>query len=204
MNFHSEDEAGFVVLASQMMGCKLLPVHRLDKMTSGLVVLAKNSSSANQFLELFQSRSIEKYYIAMSERKPKKKMGKVVGDMQKSRRGSWMLLRSKENPAITRFVSTPLSSGMFVFLVKPFTGKTHQIRVALKSVGSPIKGDTRYAAMEDARECDRGYLHAYALRFTLNGEKFSFQDMPNEGKLFLSDAFESQLKLWSKPEEYFK
>ena len=110
----------------------------------------------------------------------------------------------KENPAITRFVSATLSSGVFAFLIKPFTGKTHQIRVALKSVGSPIKGDTRYAAMEDAKVCDRGYLHAYALKFTLNADEYEFKDIPNEGEFFLSDEFQTQLEVWSKPEEYFK
>ncbi|WP_428737136.1 TIGR01621 family pseudouridine synthase [Sulfurimonas sp.] len=201
MNFHSEDEAGFVVLASDMLKCKLYPVHRLDKMTSGLVILAKSSKVANDFLELFESRKIEKHYLALSLRKPKKKMGKIVGDMAKSRRGSWKLLRTKQNPAITRFISKPLSSGAILFLVKPYTGKTHQIRVALKSVGSPIAGDMRYAAVEDAKELDRGYLHAYILKFDLNGESYSFKSLPDEGELFLTQECQEKIKeLYSEQE----
>ncbi len=204
MNFHSEDEAGFVVLASEMLGYKLFPVHRLDKMTSGLVILAKSSEIANTFLQLFESRKIEKYYLAISLRKPKKKMGKIVGDMQKSRRGSWKLLHTKNNPAITRFISASLNPGEKLFLVKPYTGKTHQIRVALKSVGSPIAGDERYAAAEDAKKLDRGYLHAYALKFVLNGESYSFKLPPDEGKLFLTKECQEQIMLWDNPEEFFK
>ncbi|WP_304542886.1 TIGR01621 family pseudouridine synthase [Sulfurimonas microaerophilic] len=204
MNFHSEDEAGFVVLASEMTGSKLFPVHRLDKMTSGLVILAKSSEIANAFLQLFESRKIEKYYLAISLRKPKKKMGKIVGDMQKSRRGSWKLLHTKNNPAITRFISTSLTTGEKLFLVKPYTGKTHQIRVALKSIGSPIAGDERYAAVEDAKQLDRGYLHAYALKFVLNGESYSFRFPPDEGKLFLTQECQNHIMLWEKPETFFK
>ncbi|MDH4943519.1 TIGR01621 family pseudouridine synthase [Sulfurimonas sp. C5] len=204
MNFHSEDEAGFVVLASEMLDCKLFPVHRLDKMTSGLVILAKSSEVANAFLQLFESRKIEKYYLAISLRKPKKKMGKIVGDMAKGRRGSWKLMHTKDNPAITRFISVSLNPGEKLFLVKPYTGKTHQIRVAMKSVGSPIAGDERYAAAEDAKKLDRGYLHAYALKFDLNGDSFSFKLPPDEGELFLTKECQGQIMLWDKPEEFFK
>jgi tRNA pseudouridine32 synthase / 23S rRNA pseudouridine746 synthase len=201
MNFHSEDQAGFVVLASEMLQSKLLPVHRLDKMTSGLVILAKSSEVANDFLKLFESRKIEKHYLAISLRKPKKKMGKIVGDMAKGRRGSWKLLRTKENPAITRFISTPLNDGAILFLVKPYTGKTHQIRVALKSVGAPIAGDIRYAAVEDAKDLDRGYLHAYALKFDLNGESYCFRSLPDEGELFLTQECQEKIeKLYSEQE----
>ncbi|MBD3798071.1 MAG: RNA pseudouridine synthase [Campylobacterales bacterium] len=204
MNFHSEDEAGFVVIASKMLGCKLYPVHRLDKMTSGLVILAKSPEIANEFLKLFETRSIEKYYLAISLRKPKKKMGKIVGDMAKSRRGSYKLLHTKQNPAITRFISTTLTTGQKLFLVKPYTGKTHQIRVALKSIGSPIAGDERYAALEDAKKLDRGYLHAFALKFTLKGKDFSFTLPPDEGELFLLQESQEQIGLWKDPEKFFK
>ncbi|MDD4950874.1 pseudouridine synthase, partial [Sulfuricurvum sp.] len=61
-NFHSEDSAGFVVQMSKQFGIPLFPVHRLDKMTSGLVILAKNSETAAQFGKMFENREIEKYY----------------------------------------------------------------------------------------------------------------------------------------------
>ena len=76
MNFHSEEEAGFVVRASEFLGIRqLYPVHRLDKITSGMVILAKSSEVADTFSKLFESRKIEKFYLAISTRKPKKKQG---------------------------------------------------------------------------------------------------------------------------------
>ena len=202
-NFHSEEEAGFVVQVSEQLGLPLFPVHRLDKMTSGLVILAKNSETAAQFGKMFENREIEKYYLAISMRKPKKKMGWIKGDMDKARRGDYKLLTTMENPAITQFVSCALRTHERGFLIKPHTGKTHQIRVALKSLGSPIAGDERYAQADIARKEDRGYLHAYALRFTLNGEQFSFVVPPDEGERFISAEMKTQLEHWSKPWEQF-
>lgn len=203
MNFHSEDEAGFVVLASEMLKCKLFPVHRLDKLTSGIVILAKSAKVANKFLTLFESRLIDKYYFAISLRKPKKKMGKIVGDMEKSRRGSYKLLHTKNNPAITRFISVSINQNQKLFLIKPYTGKTHQIRVALKSLGSPIAGDMRYAAVEDAKGLDRGYLHAYMISFVLDDDYYEFRVPPDEGEFFLTTESKEQIALWNDPKELF-
>jgi len=205
MNFHSEEEAGLVVLTKEMLGLDALyPVHRLDKMTSGLVLFAKTLEAAQQFGTLFEERKVEKYYLAISLRKPKKKQGWVKGDMKSARRGDWMLLTTINNPAVTQFVSTALRVGERAFLVKPHTGKTHQIRVALKSLGSPIAGDGRYARSEEARREERGYLHAYALRFTFEGELYTFVSEPKEGERFLSETFRATLsERWSRPWELF-
>lgn len=203
VNFHSEEEAGFVVQVSQHLGIPLFPVHRLDKMTSGLVILAKDSETAAQFGKMFENREIEKYYLAISMRKPKKKMGWIKGDMASARRGDYKLLTTMENPAITQFISCALRTHERFFLIKPHTGKTHQIRVALKSLGSPIAGDERYAQSDEARKEARGYLHAYTLRFALNNEAFEFVVLPDEGERFVSVECKNQLKLWNKPWELF-
>ncbi len=203
INFHSEDSAGFVVQMSEQFGIPLFPVHRLDKMTSGLVILAKNSETAAQFGKMFENREIEKYYLAISMRKPKKKMGWIKGDMDKARRGDYKLLSTMNNPAITQFVSCALRTHERGFLIKPHTGKTHQIRVALKSLASPIAGDERYAASDEARKEDRGYLHAYALRFTFDNETFEFVSPPDEGERFMSEECKKQLELWNQPWKQF-
>lgn len=202
-NFHSEGEAGFVVQMSERLGIPLFPVHRLDKMTSGLLILAKTPEAAAEFTRLFENRSIEKYYLAISTRKPKKKQGWIKGDMAKARRGDYKLLSTMENPAITQFISASLRSNERAFLVKPHTGKTHQIRVALKAIGSPCAGDERYAAAEEAKKEDRGYLHAYALRFTFGEETFSFVLPPEEGERFMSAEMKGRLEEWSEPWEMF-
>jgi tRNA pseudouridine32 synthase/23S rRNA pseudouridine746 synthase len=203
VNFHSEGEAGFVVQMSEQFKIPLFPVHRLDKMTSGLVILAKNSETAAQFGKMFENREIEKYYLAISIRKPKKKMGWVKADMGSARRGDYKLLPTMDNPAITQFVSCALRTHERFFLIKPHTGKTHQIRVALKSLGSPIAGDERYAQADEARKEERGYLHAYALQFRLNDEKFSFVSPPDEGERFITSECKAQLEIWDKPWEQF-
>ncbi|KKA44196.1 TIGR01621 family pseudouridine synthase [Salinivibrio sp. KP-1] len=141
---------------------KVYLVHRLDKMTSGLLLLATSSHAASVLSGLFASREIEKFYLALSAKKPRKKQGSIVGDMTKGRRGSWKLLTSKDNPARTRFTSIAGGEGRRLFLCRPYTGKTHQIRVAMKSIGSPLIGDDYYGG----EPADRGYLHAYGLQFT--------------------------------------
>jgi len=183
VNFHSEDaEFGVVVAAEKALECKLYSVHRLDKMTSGIILLAKSSSIAAQLTALFTNHSIQKYYLAISDKKPKKKQGLIKGGMEKSRRGMWKLTKQQNNVAITQFFSYSLGEGQRLFVIKPHTGKTHQIRVALKSIGSAICGDPLYA--EKLKNYDRGYLHAYQIEFNLNGDEFSFHSESQKGRLF--------------------
>lgn len=189
MSFHSEDGAGFVVILSKQQNVPLYPVHRLDKMTSGLVILAKSPSVASEFTQMFTSREIKKTYLAISMRKPRKKQGWIKGDMVKSRRGSYKLLPTSDYPAITHFTSHALRTHERLFVVTPHTGKTHQIRVVLKSIGSPIAGDMRYANSDEAKLEDRGYLHAYRLEFELYGEVYNFVNLPVDGERFRSDEF---------------
>jgi len=182
-NFHDEDEVGqglFNQVKHQLSLAELYPVHRLDKMTSGLVIMAKNLAAAQQFQQLFNTHNIKKYYLAISDKKPKKKQGLIKGDMDKSRRGSYKLLRSQNNPAITQFFSYGLNHGKRLYLLKPHSGKTHQLRVALNSISAPILGDTRYAG----NKADRGYLHAFAIKFMLAGQVYSYCCLPTEGEYF--------------------
>ncbi len=192
VNCHDEGclGAGLFNQAKQQLALKeLYPVHRLDKMTSGLVILAKNLTAAQQFQELFSQHKIEKYYLALSDKKPKKKQGLIKGDMVKSRRGTWKLLRHCENPALTQFFSYGLGSKLRLFILKPHSGKTHQLRVALNSLGTPILGDNRYGGSS----AERGYLHALAIKFTLNQQDFQYISLPNQGELFLQAATQDKL-----------
>ncbi|WP_076416987.1 TIGR01621 family pseudouridine synthase [Colwellia sp. UCD-KL20] len=199
-NFHDEGEigSGFFneVKQSLKSTSELYPVHRLDKMTSGLLIFAKNSETAKAFQQLFEQHNIQKYYLALSDKKPKKKQGLIKGDMAKSRRSAWKLLRSQENPAISQFMSFSIGRGIRLYLVKPHSGKTHQIRVALSSIGSPIIGDAVYGGSNATNKpmFDRGYLHAYALQFTLNNIQYEYIQAPSSGEIFLSAEFSEQLK----------
>lgn len=196
VSFHSEDGAGLVVQAEQALGLKLYPVHRLDKVTSGLIILAKSSPSAASLAELFASHKIEKFYLALSPSRPVKKQGWVKGDMAPARRGAWKLLTSRRNPAISYFISHGFAELPFrAFLIRPYTGKTHQIRVALKSVGAPLAGDALYQGVT----ADRVYLHALALRFSFAGQLYQYFCAPLQGQFFLQLADNALLQQWAEP-----
>ena len=177
-------------------------VHRLDTDTSGLMILARNRNATVSFATLFEQRKIEKYYIAISDNKPAKKQGHILGDMKKVRNGSYALTRENTNPAYTQFFSRSLNIESAkphrLFVLKPFTGKTHQLRVALKSLGAPIVGDKRYSKTQS----DRMYLHAWGIRFEYLGEHFQFIHAPTDGELFNSRCFKQSLAELPEPWNY--
>jgi len=195
INFHCENgEPGlFEHVKNTLKIPTLLPVHRLDKMTSGALLFAKNKTAARVLSEQFKQRQVEKFYLAISDGKPKKKQGLIKGDMIKSRRSSWKLLPSQQNPAITQFFSTSTQPGLRLFIIKPHTGKTHQIRVALKSIGAAILGDPLYHTKTD-QQIDRGYLHAYGLEFTFKGKIFRYLVAPKQGILFLDETTQTVIQ----------
>lgn len=203
ISFHSEQGPGLVVSAEQALGQPLYPVHRLDKVTSGLLLLATSAAAAAAFTELFRRRQVEKFYLALSLQKPKQKQGWVKGDMVPARRGAYKLLTTTANPALTYFISAgfdpvpaDLPAGTRLFLLKPFTGKTHQLRVALKSQSAPIAGDVLY----QGDPADRVYLHAYALCFDWQGENMQFCCPPTAGQWFSHERVRHQLEdNWAQP-----
>eukprot|EP00966_Prymnesium_polylepis_P306523 7083105-Prymnesium_polylepis.1 len=193
-------------------------VHRLDRVTSGLLMVAKSADAARDASQLLRTRRVAKYYVALSGRKPSKKQGTVQGDMTRSRRGQWMLQRSLDKPAVTCFLSAALPSvdgggastaaraeragPLRAFLLKPLTGRTHQLRVAMKSLGSPVLGDELYAAADVARLEERAYLHASALRLPAgaalcdSGEPLQVLCPPSHGSEFLTDEFRGLWRAW--------
>ena len=179
---------------------QLYLVHRLDKMTSGILLLARNAQAASELSQAFAQRQVEKFYLAIGSKKPKKKQGLVMGDMERSRRSAWKLVNSQHNPAITQFFSASAKPGERLFLCKPHTGKTHQIRVALKSVGSAIVGDPIYNAGDEA---DRGYLHAFALAFNYQQQAYQFLCDPREfgllGQKWQEAEVQAGIDAWLTP-----
>ncbi|MDO4222827.1 MAG: TIGR01621 family pseudouridine synthase [Acinetobacter sp.] len=187
-----EQEIGFTTqLAQQLAVPQLWLVHRLDKVTSGLLILARHANAAATLSQLFATHQIQKTYIALSTQKPKKKQGLIIGDMQKARRGAWKLCHSRENPAITRFHSVSCEPQLRLFILRPQTGKTHQLRVAMKSIASPILGDELY----QGDVADRTYLHAYRLQFSYLGQMIDVYDLPEHGEFFQKDTVQQQLNL---------
>lgn len=198
IGMHQEgSEAGLVRVLSEQLGEVLYPVHRLDKMTTGVLLLARSPEANRELSRQFAERATEKTYLALSDRKPAKKQGWVKGDMEKARRGSWKLTRTQHNPAVSRFYSLSLTQGLRAFAIYPLTGKTHQIRVALKSIGCPILGDDRYGGSP----ADRGYLHAWRLAFRHGGEDFQLQAPLEEGELFIENG--DAMTLWAASLTHF-
>lgn len=163
VSFHSEDGTpGIVAQCEAELGQSLWPVHRLDKVTSGVLLFATDATMAAYLSQQFAEQNTRKLYLALSDKKPSKKQGWIKGDMEKARNGSYKLLRSQNNPAVTRFAThfDDVHATRW-FLLRPYSGKTHQLRVAMKSLGAPILGDARYSGSPSTRTC----LHAWQLRF---------------------------------------
>ena len=171
-------------LAAEHPGIKFQPVHRLDKETSGLLLVAVDADHNRRLSRAFAEHAIQKTYIAITQygvgKKPKKKQGRIRGDMTASRNGNYKLLTSKNNPAITTFKSKALSERKRFVVLTPTTGKTHQLRVAMKAMAMPIVGDTRYGGSVS----DRMYLHAYRLIFELDDHRYFYQALPELGDIF--------------------
>jgi len=176
---------------------RLYPVHRLDKITSGILIFACGRKNANLLSNEFRHGRAEKYYAALSNRTPYKKKGRISGDMERGRNSTYILTRNHNHPAITFFQSFSLSKiekGLRLYVVRPKTGRTHQIRVALKSISAPILGDGLYSRFDLARKEERAYLHACALHIKLNEKHYWILDPPSGGK-FDHPEF---VKFWMK------
>jgi len=175
-------------------------VHRLDKDTSGLIVVARTQEAFEYLKKQFQTRQVKKTYLAVVYGDVKNKKGVIdlplgkLGTRQSTRiHGKHEL---NEKSAITEYEvlersDFPLApSGYTLVAVHPLTGRTHQIRVHLKSIGHPIVGDIIYApkSLREVRVSPRLLLHAQKLSFTSpEGEALAFEvDPPEDFMLALS------------------
>ncbi|WP_274571990.1 TIGR01621 family pseudouridine synthase [Neisseria leonii] len=175
VSVHSGENGSLTAAVAAAAGVpRVWLVHRLDKPTSGLLLLALNAEAAGVFGRMFAQRQVAKTYLALSPDRPKKKQGRIRGGMAKARGGAWKLTRGRDNEAVTDFHTAPFSDGLRWFVLRPQTGRTHQLRVAMKSLGSPILGDTLYGG----RAAERLFLHAAVLAFEYGGEKFVFRRLP--------------------------
>ena len=191
VSFHSEFEPGALARLRASRDAReerLRAVHRLDKGTSGTLVFAKTADAAKKLSDGFATRAIVKYYVGISGKKPKKKMGTVTGDMARARRKAYKLTNTKDNPAVTKFVSFG-AKGRRMFIFRPLTGKTHQLRVCAKSLGAPLLGDDVYSGAV----AERCYLHACAIRIPESlglGPAIQIICSPDEGEAWDLEAFE--------------
>jgi len=162
-------------------------VHRLDQDTSGIMVVAKNHQTADFLKNQFLNRTIKKKYIALVHGILKDKKGIVAKSISKSRKrgGSQTIAPiGKNREAITRYEVIKEYPDYSLVEIAPETGRTHQIRVHLASIGHPIAGDDKYKfkRQREIEGLNRQFLHAKYLKFSLpNGEiKEFYSELPEE------------------------
>tara|TARA_B100001057_G_scaffold472928_1_gene536739 strand:- start:643 stop:1506 length:864 start_codon:yes stop_codon:yes gene_type:complete len=145
-------------------------VHRLDKETSGVMIIAKNYSSAKLLTSLFRLRKIHKTYLAICHGVFKNKKGEIRGNLIKYERE-----KKITELAITNY-NVISSNNFFSFVeLKPITGRKHQLRKQLSFMGNPIVGDIKYNIIKDKNKNEKKLmLHAYKIKFMINNKKFNF------------------------------
>jgi len=173
-------------------------VHRLDLGTSGVMVIAKHIKAHERMSMLFKTRSVKKEYLALVWGCPKKVSGLI--DMpigRDSRNRLRMAITPKGKRAITRYEVLWTRNGFSLIRCRIFTGRTHQIRVHLKSLGCPVVGDKLYAPRrEGIFDSERIFLHAWRLAFPhpVTGVDVSFRSpLPEDLISVLQDIFSNKL-----------
>lgn len=191
------------------VGGELRPgiVHRLDKETSGLVLVAKSDLAHRKLAEQFARREVKKTYIALVHGWPKMTKGTINAAISRDmvRRARMTTRRGSQSrpgrEAITHWQVTKQLEGEYgkfsLLEVKIETGRTHQIRVHLSSMGHPVVGDTLYGAPRpqgyggtapEVVSLERNFLHAFAIQFRhpISDRPLSFQQsLPVELSDFL-------------------
>lgn len=154
-------------------------VHRLDKDTSGLMVIAKHLKAMNHLMGQFQNRTVEKVYLALLDRTPATPTGRVeapIGrDPQQRKR---MAVVRNGKPAISEFsvIDTDFRENKALARILLHTGRTHQIRVHMAFIGCPVVGDSVYGFRKQSVRMKRTFLHAARLCFDhpTTGERLCF------------------------------
>ena len=154
-------------------------VHRLDKGTSGLIVVARNKASLLHLMNQFQERTVEKQYLALLENAPKSPVGRVEAPIARDpRQRKRMWVDRDGKPAITEFtiIDDHYQGGRAMVKLNLLTGRTHQIRVHMAFIGCPVVGDSIYGRRKQRLKLKRQFLHAAELAFDhpTTGERLAF------------------------------
>lgn len=167
-------EANFQFSIFQFQFCRSGVVHRLDKETSGLLLIAKTLEAFTNLQKQFKERKVVKRYLALVHGKIQPEEGEINAAISRSpfnRKKFGVFLGGREATTKYQVLSIKYKDGNIYSLVEvtPKTGRTHQIRVHFKYVGHPVVGDEVYggrkAARSDRQWCPRQFLHASFLAF---------------------------------------
>ncbi len=161
-------------------------VHRIDKDTSGVLVLARHRQAADDLTKAFCTHNLQKTYLALTVGCPKKMSGEINAPLEKI--GEKSLISENGKPAATAYeVLDNVGDKFALIAASPLTGRTHQIRAHLESIGCPIIGDDKYFGGERKKFSnitDKLHLHAY--------------------KIDLSAIYNKKLVITAPLPEYFK
>ena len=154
-------------------------VHRLDKETSGLLLIAKNLKITKIFGKLFKEQKIKKIYLAICQGVPKNLNSLVkLGIIDK--RNS-----SNTSQSVTKYKVLKNKKKLSIILFRPLTGKTHQLRIVSKHLNCPIIGDKKYNKQRK-NNLEKLKLNAFFLQFVINNKEYEFKSkLPNHFDAFL-------------------
>jgi len=149
-------------------------VHRLDKDTSGVLILARNETAYNWLVRQFKSRKTMKTYLALVDGQPPTPSGRIeaaIGRDEKNRQRMAVVYGDKGKNAVTEYHTLETYADHTLLEVQPLTGRTHQIRVHLAFIGCPVTGDRIYGRRKKSLDIPRFFLHAHKLSIRLPGEE---------------------------------
>ncbi|MGL6063793.1 MAG: RluA family pseudouridine synthase [Fusobacteriaceae bacterium] len=163
-------------------------VHRLDKDTSGVIVIAKNDIAHLKLSEMFKEKTMEKTYICICKGNFKEHKGRIenlIGRDKKDRK-KMAIVEEGGRVAISNYEVIDSANNFSLVKVKIETGRTHQIRVHMRGINHPIVGDSVYGITGSKEMAKRQMLHAYTLKFNhpITGEQLFFQgEIPEDFKI---------------------
>ncbi len=164
-------------------GSKPYSVHRLDKDTSGVFIIAKNRESAQLLTTLFRLRKVHKTYLAICQGEISKNSGTWEDDLIRYDGGKKVIEKAK-----TIYKVLDKNSEASLLELKPITGRKHQLRKQLYAIGNPIFGDTKYKLSNSNKGINKNLmLHSYQIKFKINDVKHTYSAL-------LPDYFKRLLK----------
>ena len=164
-------------------GIKPYSVHRLDKETSGVFIMAKNRETAQLLTSLFRLRKVHKTYLAICIGELEKNTGEWNDDLIRYDNGKKIIEKAK-----TTFKVLDKNSNATLVEMKPITGRKHQLRKQLFNIGHSIFGDKKYKSLSSSKGTNKNLmLHSHQIRFMINKKKYTY-------KALIPDYFKKLLK----------
>ena len=152
-------------------GTKPYSVHRLDKDTSGVFMMAKNRETAQLLTSLFRLRKVHKTYLAICHGELEKNSGEWNDDLLRYDNGKKIIEKSK-----TIYKVIDKNSNSSLVEMKPITGRKHQLRKQLFNIGHSIYGDQKYRSLSSKKGINKTLmLHSYEIRFMIKGNKYTYR-----------------------------